>query len=491
MKYQSILNTILVVAFSSQSFSSTKNVPFLLANKNSAIENQYQTSVNLLLRNLSYIDGRRGAIPAAPSRANPDYYYHWVRDAALTTESLIGVYNSIQSRSPLKENLKRFFLDTIDFNILLQKNSLKHLGLGEPKFYVSGDSFKKDWGRPQNDGPALRSIVNIELLSLAARERWPEYPSMLANLYNPQLNTFSVVKNDLEFVAHNWMRANFDLWEEVCGHHFYNLMAQRKAMHFGTMIAKYMKDPGAADYYQQQMVNISSQLDYFWNPSVNYIFATSYSNEACYQSFSNRNRGRSGLDSAALLGVLHSEMNQVSFSVVDPRVFSTYLALKSSFSSIYNIGKIQFLNTPFGRYPEDTYDGYTTTSIGNPWFLITAGSAEYLYRLATSYIRSNQVVISFANQRYFSNLLKLELRDGQVISSNQPQFKQIIDHLINEADLYLLRVIYHTDENGSLSEQFNREIGYMQGAPNLTWSYAAYITAKLRRDQILSIYKAR
>lgn len=38
----------------------------------------------------------------------------------------------------------------------------------------------------------------------------------------------------------------------------------------------------------------------------------------------------------------------------------------------------------FGRYPGDTYDGYQTNSIGNPWFILTATMAEYYYTLANN-----------------------------------------------------------------------------------------------------------
>jgi GH15 family glucan-1,4-alpha-glucosidase len=80
---------------------------------------------------------------------------------------------------------------------------------------------------------------------------------------------------------------------------------------------------------------------------------------------------------------------------------------------------------------------------------------------------------------------------GQTITVGQVEFKKIISHLISEGDLYLMRVIYHANPDGSLSEQFNRENGYMQGAPNLTWSHASFITAKLKRDQVNAALKRR
>jgi glucoamylase len=34
-----------------------------------------------------------------------------------------------------------------------------------------------------------------------------------------------------------------------------------------------------------------------------------------------------------------------------------------------------------GRYPNDTYDGYETGSVGNPWILATNAMGELYYRL--------------------------------------------------------------------------------------------------------------
>ena len=41
----------------------------------------------------------------------------------------------------------------------------------------------------------------------------------------------------------------------------------------------------------------------------------------------------------------------------------------------------------------------------------------------------------------------------------------------------LRRVRYHAGGDGSLSEEFNRETGMMESASNLTWSYAALLSA--------------
>jgi glucoamylase len=42
----------------------------------------------------------------------------------------------------------------------------------------------------------------------------------------------------------------------------------------------------------------------------------------------------------------------------------------------------------------------------------------------------------------------------------------------------------HASLDGRIDEQFNAFHGYMQGAQNLSWSYAALITAIRAREQL-------
>jgi glucoamylase len=44
-------------------------------------------------------------------------------------------------------------------------------------------------------------------------------------------------------------------------------------------------------------------------------------------------------------------------------------------------------------------------------------------------------------------------------------------------------VKYHGGQDGHLSEEFDRNSGYMVGAGDLTWSYASLMTAGIARGQ--------
>ncbi len=75
-------------------------------------------------------------------------------------------------------------------------------GPGEPKYEVNGEVYKAPWGRVQNDGPALRAsaimrFVGVYLAKGGNKERVRE-------LYDSRMPTDSVIKTDLEYVAHHW-----------------------------------------------------------------------------------------------------------------------------------------------------------------------------------------------------------------------------------------------------------------------------------------------
>ena len=76
----------------------------------------------------------------------------------------------------------------------------------------------------------------------------------------------------------------------------------------------------------------------------------------------------------------------------------------------------------------------------------------------------------------------MTLSAGQVITSAMPAFSQIAHQLFLAGDLELELTIIHRGQDGSLSEQINRNTGHMQGAVNLTWSHASFLSAMAWRE---------
>ena len=69
-----------------------------------------------------------------------------------------------------------------------------------------------------------------------------------------------------------------------------------------------------------------------------------------------------------------------------------------------------------------------------------------------------------------------------ILKKDDPRFGQITGALIELGDGYLRRIKEHADKSGSLSEQFDRNDGTPQSARDLSWSYAAVLTAFQQRE---------
>ncbi|MGE3260219.1 MAG: glycoside hydrolase family 15 protein [Bacteriovoracia bacterium] len=366
-----------------------------------------------------------GSVIASPSRSDPDYYFHWVRDAALTMETFVTLYIQEKSPSQRAAYLNRL-LAYADFSVANQKAHTL-TGLGEPKFHVEGTPFTGPWGRPQNDGPALRAIVFVRLAEQLLAEGRGELVKRAFYDGTPS----SLVKTDLEYVSHHWRDASFDLWEEVLGDHFYTRMVQRRALLLGARLAHTLNDEGAASWYLLQARAIEKEMEKFWDPSRGYVKATL--TQRAGLSYKNSN-----LDAAVVLAALHGGMNDGFFDLQDERIQKTISHLVEAFRGIYPINNRGLPGVAIGRYPEDLYGGSHFNG-GNPWVLTTLAVAEAIYRTAKS---------------------PAEMEVG---------------------DSFVARVAYHANGDGTLSEQMHKDSGYMCSAENLTWNYSA----------VLSVWQAR
>jgi glucoamylase len=379
---------------------------------------QFKKSLDTVIENSTMPDVQPGMVVASPSRSNPNYYFDWVRDTALTMRSLIDYYEL--TKNP---KIKKMILTWIQAETRRQ-NMPSLSGLGEPKYNIDGSGFTGPWGRPQNDGPALRAIAMIKFARLLLDSGETDY--VLKYLYHGVLPADSVIKKDLEYTAHHWQEPSFDLWEEEKGMHFYTLLAQHTALQEGAKLAEKLSDSGAADFYKTQSSKVAQKLKTFLNSSIGIKVTTSKVASLGYKD--------SGIDVAPLLALLHTYPYQTLFPLNHPSVKKYITTLKDTFQNLYQINKsFPDLGVAIGRYPEDKYDGYGTNGVGNPWFLSTLALGEYY-----------------------------------CLTKNKDSQKQ------------LERTLFHSDHRGGLSEQMNHQTGYMQGARDLTWSHNAFITAVLR-----------
>ena len=157
----------------------------------------------------------------------------------------------------------------------------------------------------------------------------------------------------------------------------------------------------------------------------------------------------------------------------------TAAKIEESFNRIYTINQNtnDNLGTAIGRYPEDSYDGYRTDRLGNPWFLTTFAMAEYYLRLAKE-VNSGKAGLHVGYYCKTLNLKECRTLKGSSNAVLAPQFIKILN---TKADSFFKRADYHAGDFGHMDEQMNRNNGYMMGARDLTWSYAAHIQALIQR----------
>ena len=445
------------------------------------IKTQTARSLDQIERSISPSDGAIGSVMASPSRSNPNYYFYWVRDAAIVMREVwaFRTLNPGYARNTLK-----------DYALFSKRNQATDnrsgyaydLGLGEPKFEMSGAPYEADWGRPQNDGPALRVLALLGLADDLMRSGETEF--VYRNLYTPALPARTVIKADLEFVAHHWSDPSFDLWEEVKGDHFYTRIVQWRALEEGAAFAKKMGDPEAARFYSAQAVRVQDSLDHFWSTSRDYLVATRN-----WVGGHAPEEKPSLLDVAVLLGALHAGKSGSPFYVDDDRVIATMDALTKTFADTYSINRRSRnedgleMAPGIGRYSEDRYDGYSSEGLGNPWFLATHAMAEALLRLRGELASRGEVRITVLSEPFFSDLVGQPLIRGGRVYGDDPLFKTILRALETRSDAFIRRAQFHSGEGGHQSEQFNRDHGEMQGARDLTWSYASFLSLRRIREQ--------
>lgn len=285
-----------------------------------------------------------GVIIASPSKSNPDYFYTWTRDSALTVETLVDEFNA--TRSPKLEEIIR---DYISVQCILQRvdnpsGGLESGGLGEAKYNVNLTAFTGDWGRPQRDGPALRAIA----LSTYAR-------ILISKGQNSTINStiWPILENDLSYVTQHWNRSTFDLWEEVKGASFFTTAMQYRSLVQGASLGQAIcHSCGDCTSQARQLLDF---LQTYWNHA--YVV-------------SNTAGGRSGKDLNSILTSTHmfdpeAGCDAVTFQPCSDKALANHKVVTDSFRSVYaiNKGTPAGVGVAVGRYAEDVYMG------GNPWYL--------------------------------------------------------------------------------------------------------------------------
>jgi glucoamylase len=333
-------------------------------------------------------------------------------------------------------------------------------GLGEPKFQVNRTAFTGSWGRPQRDGPSLRSTA------LVIYANW----LIQSGAQEQALNTvWPVIAKDLAYTVRYWNQTGFDLWEEINGSSFFTLSASHRALVEGAALATKLGQTcdGCTDAASQVLCFLES----FWTGS--YI-----------DSNINVNDGRTGKDINSIISSIHTfdpdaACTDATFQPCSSRALANHKAVTDSFRSVYSInhGVAQGRAVAAGRYAEDVYYN------GNPWYLATLAAAEQLYAAAYQWDKQASIVIDAVSLPFFSDLVP-NVAAG-TYTKGSSMYTSIVSAVRTYGDDYIAIVQRYTPANGGLAEQFDKNSGSPLSAVDLTWSYAALLTAAQRRAGVV------
>ena len=297
-----------------------------------------QTLLTKIIENMP-LEGVKGTIMASPSN-DPPYRFHWIRDSALVMRVIIHYYK--QTNDP------QYFQFIINYLELEYK--IQHLhtlaGLGEPKINIDATPFNKPWGRPQNDGPALRIIVLWSIIDIFKGS----YDYIIKQLVLP------IIKKDLYYILSNYNKPSFDLWEEKLGWHFYTRMVQLYAIQLSIknycFISSFFIEKIVKDTYNELLFNLQDHKN----------------GTTIISSFDTAGNISKYDDAANILAFCHIDFNKTILESFPLHYVQHNVdKLLTYFRHKYNKHTIHLI----GRYQNDTYYD------GQIWIICSLGLAQY------------------------------------------------------------------------------------------------------------------
>jgi glucoamylase len=384
-----------------------------------------------------------GCVLASPSWENTatqvtqDYVYHWTRDAAIVALELSAAYTAgmLPTNQPL--------IDYVTFSATCQASPGD---FDRASFYINGAQ-RPNWTN-QTDGPALQTVA------LLALYRQLDAPT--------QAIATGLINANLAFLSTAYQGQTYNLWEEEYGYSFFARSAQLRCF---QAVAANAVGIAVPSWLPAALTWLASALDGHWNGQY-YQSVLPVPTDAHHVPYD----PNVDIVQAAIYG---------AESVTDPRLLATAALLRAQWadpSSAYfypvnGADAAEGLGPLLGRYPGDVYDGDTDALVGDhPWALTTANFAELYYRLAVK-IRSSRTVPADSLSAPF-------LAQVGVTAATAPL--DAAAALRSAGDAMLGAIIAHSD-HFELSEQFDAFTGYEKSVSNLSWSYAAYLSATRTR----------
>lgn len=438
--------------------------------------------LQLMLRNIA-TDGFTFVDPLTPSRrsrpgcvlASPSYpanlssidqfyVYHWTRDAAITAMEL--------ARQPVAltpQGVSQSLCDYVAFTQTCQQAAVAGNTFYRACYEI--DATVRPWS-DQMDGPALQNLAFIDA--------WPRLDKGARTTAKAvaQLNLDRLVADLMAHDAFN-IYGMYNLWEEVMGPSFFARSVQLRCLREAQSTnALRLTLPAALG---QAVDELSAALDSHWDAGLGLYVSmpNGHLPPGSLQRDLSRYDPNIDVVEACVYGAV---------PCTDPKLLATAAKVRAVYEAgggcpypVNDADRSMYIGPMIGRYPGDLYDGdvgddvrYPTT--GHPWALCTANFAELYYRLARSFESGVRVAYDELTSAFFDQVRSDEIPiDGTVV--NDPAQAGTVGQALRDAGDRMLRaLIYHSDHY-ELSEQFDSTSGYEKSVTNLTWSYAAYLSA--------------
>jgi glucoamylase len=387
-----------------------------------------------------------GCVLASPSWENTathvtqDYVYNWTRDAAIVAREMSAAYTAgtLPDDQPL--------IDYVTFAKLCQDSPGD---FDRASFYINGT--QRPWTN-QTDGPALQTLALLTV-----------YGQVDAAT---QAIASALISANLDFLANAYQGQTYNLWEEEFGDSFFARSVQLKCFQAIAANALGIAVPG---WLPAAISWLSSALDQHWNGE---YYQSMLPVPADYRAPYDPNID---VVQAAIYG---------AESVTDTRLLATAAKLRAQwadpgskyFYPINGDDAARGIGPLLGRYPGDVYDGDTDALAGDhPWALTTANFAELYYRLAGKIASSGTVPADSLSAPFFAQI------GVDVTTSQSASPAEVAAALRAAADRMMQSIVFHSDHL-ELSEQFDAVTGYEKSVSNLSWSYAAFLSAVRARS---------
>lgn len=377
-----------------------------------------------------------GCVVAAPSfpantpGIDQNYVYNWMRDAAITAME-ITVANIPGLPGGGVQQLNEY----VNFAQVCQANAKPTLG--HACYTING--YSRSWTE-QNDGPALQTLAMLQ---------------MYAQLDAPtQAIAKTVMTTNINYLMGAYQDHTTNLWEEHSGYSFFARSAQLLCLQAIKANTIGIAVPAGTD---AAIAWLQTALQQHWNGT--FYVSMLDPQPAGYDP-------NIDIVCACIYGAV---------AVTDTKLLATAAQLRDQWAapghSQYPINVAdgaRGIGPLLGRYPGDTYDGDMADHIDgeHPWALCTCNFAQLYYKLSNDIAKTKTVPYDDLSALFFN----------QIGVQQATPAADVVTALQNAGDAMLGAVIFHSDHL-ELSEQFDGDTGFEKSVKNLTWSYAAFLSA--------------